>query len=175
MREHERARPRRPIASREITARSAARARCRAGPQRRCTAATAHSVSLDHLLAAKTLAEQLRGFKVGVNTWYLTANGASHGVLKVRHGIIEEISSMASSVAITVEEQNRAVAGMAEGINRASSEAKSGAEAMSRVAGASSDARDTAADVKSLADTLLVEAQSLNAEVLRFLTEVRAA
>jgi methyl-accepting chemotaxis protein len=92
------------------------------------------------------------------------------------HGIIEEISNIASSVAITVEEQNRAVAEMAEGINRASREARSGAEAtMSRVAGASSDARHTAADVKSLADTLSVEAQSLNAEVRRFLTDVRAA
>ena len=100
--------------------------------------------------------------------------GAAQAIEQI-HGIIEEISSMASSVAITVEQQNQAVAGMAEGINRASSEAKSGAEAMSRVAGASSDARDTAAEVKSLADTLSVEAQSLNAEVHRFLTDVRAA
>jgi len=100
--------------------------------------------------------------------------GAAQAIEQI-HEIIEEISSMASSVAITVEEQNRAVDGMAEGINRASSEAKSGAEAMSRVAGASSDARNTAADVKSLADTLSVEAQSLNAEVHRFLTDVRAA
>jgi len=46
---------------------------------------------------------------------------------------------------------------------------------MSRVAGASSDARVTAADVKSLADTLSVEAESLNAEVRRFLTDVQAA
>ena len=46
---------------------------------------------------------------------------------------------------------------------------------MSRVAGASSDARATAADVKSLADTLTVEAESLNAEVHRFLTDVQAA
>jgi hypothetical protein len=32
-----------------------------------------------------------RGFKIGLNTWYLIANGASRGVLKVRHGVIEEI------------------------------------------------------------------------------------
>jgi uncharacterized protein len=30
-------------------------------------------------------------YVVGLNTWYLTANGSSRGVLKVRHGEIEEI------------------------------------------------------------------------------------
>ena len=28
---------------------------------------------------------------VGLNTWYLTPNGSSRGVLKSRHGKIEEI------------------------------------------------------------------------------------
>jgi methyl-accepting chemotaxis protein len=78
-------------------------------------------------------------------------------------------------VAVTVEEQNSAVATIAEGVNRASYEAQTGAEAMSRVAGASTDARSTAVDVKSLADTLSVEAESLDAEVRRFLADVRAA
>jgi hypothetical protein len=32
-----------------------------------------------------------RGFHVGLNWWYLAPNGASTGVLKVRHGMIEEI------------------------------------------------------------------------------------
>ena len=32
-----------------------------------------------------------RPFKVGANTWYVTSNGASHGVIKVRRGIIEEV------------------------------------------------------------------------------------
>jgi hypothetical protein len=32
-----------------------------------------------------------RPYLVGRNTWYLTPNGSSRGVLKVRHGIIEEI------------------------------------------------------------------------------------
>ncbi|MGB2710429.1 MAG: HAMP domain-containing methyl-accepting chemotaxis protein, partial [Conexibacter sp.] len=91
------------------------------------------------------------------------------------NGIIEEISSIASTVAITVEEQNRAVASIAEGVNRASGEARNGAEAMSRVAGASSDARATAADVKALADTLSVEAESLDHEVRRFLQNVQVA
>jgi methyl-accepting chemotaxis protein len=89
--------------------------------------------------------------------------------------IIEEMSAMASTVAVTVEEQNSAVATIAEGVNRASFEAQNGAEAMSRVAGASTDARSTAVDVKSLADTLAVEAESLDAEVRRFLADVRAA
>jgi hypothetical protein len=32
-----------------------------------------------------------RAYVVGLNTWYLTPNGSSRGVLKVRHGQIEEI------------------------------------------------------------------------------------
>jgi methyl-accepting chemotaxis protein len=91
------------------------------------------------------------------------------------HSIIEEMSTIASAVAITVEEQNRAVASINEGVNRASTEARSGSEAMSRVAGATTDARSTAADVKALADTLAVEAESLNGEVRRFLADVQAA
>ena len=46
---------------------------------------------------------------------------------------------------------------------------------MSRVAGTSTDARATAGDVKSLADALAVEAENLEAEVQRFLTDVQAA
>jgi methyl-accepting chemotaxis protein len=99
---------------------------------------------------------------------------AAQGIEQV-HGIIEEMSTIASAVAITVEEQNSAVASITEGVNRASSEARSGSEAMSRVAGATTDARATAADVKSLADTLAIEAESLNGEVRRFLADVQAA
>ncbi|HEY6257572.1 MAG TPA: methyl-accepting chemotaxis protein, partial [Xanthobacteraceae bacterium] len=99
---------------------------------------------------------------------------AAQAIEQVNH-IIEEISGIASTVAVTVEEQNRAVAEIAEGVQRASSEAQGGAEAMGRVAGASKDARAAAADVKSLADTLSTEAESLNAEVHRFLQDVQAA
>ncbi len=91
------------------------------------------------------------------------------------NGIIEEISGIASTVAVTVEEQNRAVASISEDVNRASSEARGGSEAMSRVAGASSDARNTAGDVKALADALSDEAESLDSEVRRFLADVQAA
>jgi hypothetical protein len=41
-----------------------------------------------------TVARRLRagqGFHVGLNWWYLTPNGQSRGVLKVRRGVIEEI------------------------------------------------------------------------------------
>jgi methyl-accepting chemotaxis protein len=99
---------------------------------------------------------------------------AAQAIEQVNH-IIAEISTIASTVATTVEEQNRAVEEIAEGVHRASSEAQGGAEAMGRVAGASKDARAAAADVKSLADTLSVEAESLNAEVHRFLADVQAA
>ncbi len=99
---------------------------------------------------------------------------AAQAIEQVNH-IIAEISTIASTVATTVEEQNRAVAEIAEGVHRASGEAQGGAEAMGRVAGASKDARAAAADVKSLADTLSVEAESLSAEVHRFLANVQAA
>ncbi len=89
--------------------------------------------------------------------------------------IIDDMSEIATTVASTVEEQNNAVASIAEGVNRASTEARSGADAMGRVAGASTGARTTAADVKALADALAVEAENLQGEVRRFLTDVQAA
>jgi methyl-accepting chemotaxis protein len=89
--------------------------------------------------------------------------------------IIDDMSAIAASVAATVEEQNNAVSSIAEGVNRASLEARTGADAMSRVAGASTGARSTAADVKALADALSIEAENLQGEVRRFLTEVQAA
>ena len=89
--------------------------------------------------------------------------------------IIDDMSAIAVTVASTVEEQNNAVASIAEGVNRASLEARSGADAMSRVAGASTGARSTAADVRALADALAVEAENLQGEVRRFLADVQAA
>ena len=91
------------------------------------------------------------------------------------NAIINEMSSIASTVSVTVEEQNAAVLSIADGMNRASVEAQTGAQAMSRVAGASTDARATAGDVKSLADTLSAEAENLDGEVQRFLAGVQAA
>ena len=52
---------------------------------------------------------------------------------------------------------------------------RSGAEAMTRVAGASADARTTADEVKALAEALAGDAEGLDAEVRRFLSEVQAA
>ena len=91
------------------------------------------------------------------------------------NAIITDMSAIASTVSVTVEEQNAAVSSIADGVNRASVEAQTGAEAMSRVAGANTDARVTAADVKWLAYTLAAEAKNLDAEVQRLLTDVQAA
>jgi methyl-accepting chemotaxis protein len=91
------------------------------------------------------------------------------------NGVIEEMSAIAAAVAGTVEEQNQAVANIARGVSLASGEAQSGADAMSRVAGASNEARATAVDVKALAEALAAEAESLDAEVRRFLQDVQAA
>ena len=85
------------------------------------------------------------------------------------------MSDIASTVSITVEEQNAAISTIAEGVNRASLEAQGGAQAMHRVAGTSTDARTTAGDVKALADALSAEAENLESEVQRFLADVQAA
>jgi methyl-accepting chemotaxis protein len=104
----------------------------------------------------------------------LAASDAARAIEQV-NTIIEDMSGIATSVAAAVEEQNAAVASIAEGVNRASGDARSGAQAMSRVAGRTQDARSTAADVKTLAETLATEAESLDTEVRRFLADVRAA
>jgi methyl-accepting chemotaxis protein len=102
------------------------------------------------------------------------AVGAARAIEQV-NGIIGEMSGIATNVASTVEQQNVAVTLISEGVNRASSEARTGSEAMSRVAGVTTDARATAADVQSLADTLALEAENLESEVRRFLANVQAA
>jgi methyl-accepting chemotaxis protein len=91
------------------------------------------------------------------------------------NAIIQEMSAIATMVAATVDQQNSAVASIAEDVSRASGEARSGAEAMSKVAGVTTDARSTASDVKDLADAVAVEAENLEAEVRQFLVNVQAA
>jgi len=91
------------------------------------------------------------------------------------NGIIKEMSAIAAQVADTVEQQSAAVSIIAEGVNGASSKARSGADAMSRVALATTEARATAADVKSLADALASEAEGLDLQVRQFLIEVQTA
>ena len=102
------------------------------------------------------------------------AADAAHAIEQV-NSIIREMSSIATMVAATVDQQNSAVASIAEGVNRASGEARSGAEAMSKVAGVTTDARATASDVRNLADAVAFEAESLEAEIRQFLTNVQAA
>jgi methyl-accepting chemotaxis protein len=104
-----------------------------------------------------------------------SAVGDATEAIELVNRIIAEMSGIAARVASAVEEQNAAVSTIAEGVNRASAEARSGAEAMTRVAGASADARSTADDVKALAEALAGDAEELDAEVRRFLSEVRAA
>ena len=104
-----------------------------------------------------------------------SAAGDATEAIEQVNKIISEMSGIAARVAIAVEEQNAAVATIAEGVNRASAEARSGAEAMTRVAGASADARSTADEVKALAEALAADAEGLDGEVRRFLSEVRAA
>ena len=89
--------------------------------------------------------------------------------------IIEDMSDIAVNVAATVEQQNAAVTVIAGGVNKASSEAREGAQAMSRVAAATLEAHSTAADVKALADVLAAEAEGLDSQVRHFLIQVQTA
>jgi Secretory lipase len=53
---------------------------------------TLRGVSSEATLAAARKHLKLgKPFRIGANDWYLAANGASTGVLKVRHGIVEEV------------------------------------------------------------------------------------
>jgi methyl-accepting chemotaxis protein len=81
----------------------------------------------------------------------------------------------ATMVAATVDQQNSAVASIAEGVSRASIEARTGADSMSRVSGVSTDARTTSSDVKNLADAVAIEAEGLESQMRQFLADVQAA
>jgi methyl-accepting chemotaxis protein len=103
------------------------------------------------------------------------ATADATGAIGQVNEIIEEMSGITASVAASVEEQNAAVSTIAEGVHMASNDARAGADAMSRVAARSQDARSTAADVKAMAEVLAAETENLDSEVRRFLSEVRAA
>jgi methyl-accepting chemotaxis protein len=104
----------------------------------------------------------------------LAAADAAHAIEQV-NAIIGEMASIATSVATTVDQQNAAVSAMAQGVHLASGEARGGADAMVRVAGATSGARSTATDVKQLADAVAAEAESLERDIRQFLATVQAA
>ncbi|MBV9955844.1 MAG: methyl-accepting chemotaxis protein [Pseudolabrys sp.] len=91
------------------------------------------------------------------------------------NGIIRDMAQIAATVAGTVGQQSAAVSSITHGVNLASADARNGAEAMSRVAGVTADARGTSADVKGLADSVALEAERLETEVRQFLTDVQAA
>jgi methyl-accepting chemotaxis protein len=104
-----------------------------------------------------------------------SAAGDSTRAIEQVNKIISDMSAIAARVAAAVKEQNTAVSTIAQGVNRASAEARSGSEAMSRVADASTGARGTADEVKTLAEELAGDAERLEDEVRHFLSEVRAA
>ncbi len=130
-------------------------------------AAEVKSLAAQTAKATEEIAEQIGSIQSA-------AADASQAIEQV-DAIIREMSSIATMVAATVDQQNSAVASIAEGVSRASGEARVGAEAMSRVADVTTDARATAADVKDLADSVAVEAEGLEAQVRQFLANVQAA
>ncbi len=104
----------------------------------------------------------------------MAAADATTAIAQV-NSIIEDMSAIAANVSTTVEQQNSAVSIIAEGVSNASGEARTGAEAMSRVSTAATEARTTAADVKALADALALEAEGLDSQIRQFLMKVQAA
>jgi len=130
-------------------------------------AAEVKSLANQTARATEDIAEQIGSIQ--------SAAADSAQAIEQVNAIINEMANLATSVAATVDQQNQAVAIIAEGVHRASGEARNGAEAMTRVAGVSTDARTTAAGVRSLADSVAIEAESLEAEVRRFLDDVQAA
>jgi methyl-accepting chemotaxis protein len=89
--------------------------------------------------------------------------------------VIDDMSTIATVVAATAEQQSTVVAVIATAVNQAAAEADAGASSIRRVAGATTGARVTAADVGTLADALAVEAESLEAEIRHFLADVQSA
>ncbi len=89
--------------------------------------------------------------------------------------IIGQVARMVASVVETVAEQSMSVESISNGANFASTEAKSGSQAISRVAHVSAGARATAGAVKSLAGAVATDAERLDEHVDRFLQAVRAA
>lgn len=102
------------------------------------------------------------------------ADNASQAIEQV-NTIIRKMSAIATIIAATVDQQNSAVASITEGVSRASGEARIGAEAMSRAADVTADARSTASGVKDLADSVGLETEGLEAQVRQFLSSVQAA
>jgi methyl-accepting chemotaxis protein len=103
------------------------------------------------------------------------ATGESTTAIHTVSTVIEEMSAMAASIASAVEEQNVAVVSIANNVAQASSDADVGAGAMRSVEVAAGGARVTASEVAALAVQLGGEAERLNAEIRKFLEEVRAA
>ena len=130
-------------------------------------AAEVKSLASQTARATEDIAQQIGAIQ-------LAATDAAQAIEQV-NAIIGEMAGIASSVAATVDQQNSAVAAMADGVHHASGEARGGAEAMTRVAGATTGARSTAADVKQLADAVAGEAENLETDIRQFLAAVQAA
>jgi len=130
-------------------------------------AAEVKSLASQTARATEDIASQIGAIQIA-------AADAAQGIEQV-NAIIRDMASIATMVAVTVDQQSAAVAAIAEGVTSASGEARGGAEAMSRVSLVTTAARATAADLEIVADAVAAEAEKLEAEVRRFLTDVQAA
>jgi methyl-accepting chemotaxis protein len=104
-----------------------------------------------------------------------TVSSAAAGSISSVVGVIDDMAAIATAVAASVEEQNAAVASIAEAVGRAANQARTGTQAVQEVGQTVGSARGASADVASMATLLQQESQRLEAEIGRFLGEVRAA
>src|SRR5262245_59603657 len=160
----------RPLRGKQICSRSTRPLKRRAGESGKGFAVIAVEVKS---LAGHT-AKATEEIAAPIGSIQSAADDASQAIEQV-DAIIREMAAIATTVAATVDQQNSAVASIAEGISHASGEARIGAEAMSRVADVTADARSTASGVQGLADSVALEAGGLEAQVRQFPSSVQAA
>ena len=103
------------------------------------------------------------------------ASGRATDAIQGVHHTIEEMSAIAAAVAAAVEEQNAALAAIAENVNNASVETRRGDAEMRAAGEASRMAHRTVAHVTELTASLKTHTEALEAEVRSFLTQVKAA
>jgi methyl-accepting chemotaxis protein len=103
-----------------------------------------------------------------------SSSDAIHAI-KAMDGMIRSLNDVSTAVAVVVEQQNEATAGIARTIHLAAQDTLAVTGTIEVVDRAASEAGSTAGLVSDSADQLAVQANHLDTEVTQFLTRIRAA